>query len=126
MGVDVRTAKRAGLLHDIGKAVDHDMEGSHIQLGASLCRKYKESAVVVNAVEAHQRRRGTGMSAESHVLFRQADTISRRETGMRDAKTLEAYSNRLKPVRRHHKQFQRSREIFCRSGGQRDSSNGSS
>ena len=53
VGVDVRTAKRAGLLHDIGKAVDHDMEGSHIQLGASLCRKYKESAVVVNAVEAH-------------------------------------------------------------------------
>ena len=53
VGVDVRMAKRAGLLHDIGKSVDHDMEGSHIQLGAELCRKFKESALVINAVEAH-------------------------------------------------------------------------
>ena len=53
IGVDVRMAKRAGLLHAIGKSVDHDMEGSHIQLGVELCRKYKESALVINAVEAH-------------------------------------------------------------------------
>ena len=53
IGVDVRTAKRAGLLHDIGKSVDHDMEGSHIQIGVDLCRKYKESPIIINAVEAH-------------------------------------------------------------------------
>ena len=53
IGLDVRVAKRAGLLHDIGKSIDHDVEGSHIQIGVDLCRKYKESAVVINAVEAH-------------------------------------------------------------------------
>ena len=53
IGLDVRVAKRAGLLHDIGKSIDHDVEGSHIQIGVDLCRKYKESATVINAVEAH-------------------------------------------------------------------------
>ena len=53
IGLDVRLAKRAGLLHDIGKSIDHDVEGSHIQIGVDLCRKYKESATVINAVEAH-------------------------------------------------------------------------
>ena len=81
MGLDVRMAKRAGLLHDIGKAVDHEMEGSHIQLGAELCRKYRESQIVINAVIA--------------CIVQAADTISAARPGAR-RETLEAYTNRLK------------------------------
>ena len=95
IGVDVRTAKRAGLLHDIGKSVDHDMEGSHIQIGVDLCRKYKESPIIINAVEAHH----GDVEPESLIacIVQAAGTISAARPGAR-RETLDTYTNRLKQL----------------------------
>ena len=102
LGVDIATAKRAGLLHDIGKSIDHEVEGSHVTIGVDLLRKYKEHEDVIHAVEAHHN------DVEPHsviaCIVQAADAISASRPGAR-RENIENYVKRLEKLEEISKSF---------------------
>ncbi len=102
LGVDVNTAKRAGLLHDIGKSIDHEVEGSHVTIGVDICKKYKESEAVIHAIEAHH----GDVEPRTVVacIVQAADAISASRPGAR-RENIENYVKRLEKLEEISKSF---------------------
>jgi len=114
LGVDITLAKRAGLLHDIGKSVNHDMDGSHVSIGVGLCRKYKESDIIINAVEAHHG--DVDPKSIIAVITQTADAISGARPGAR-RETLEIYIKRLQKLEAIAESFDGVEKSFAMQAG---------
>ena len=114
LGLDSTRARRAGLLHDIGKALDHDMEGTHVELGVEVLRKYKENELVINAVEAHHG--DVEPKTLEAVLVQAADAISASRPGAR-RETLEAYIKRLQNLEEIANSFEGVDKSFAIQAG---------
>ena len=114
LGSDVKTAKRAGLLHDIGKAIDQEQEGTHVQLGADLCRRFGEKEIIVHAIEAHHD--DVACNSLTDALVKIADTISAGRPGAR-RDTLEIYIKRLKKLEEIANSYEGIKQTFAVSAG---------
>ena len=114
LGLDAKRARRAGLLHDIGKALDHDMEGTHVQIGVDILKKYKENPLIINAVEAHHG--DVEPQSMEAVLVQAADAISASRPGAR-RETLEAYIKRLESLEQIADSFDGVEKSFAIQAG---------
>lgn len=114
LGLDAKLARRAGLLHDIGKALDHDMEGTHVEIGVEILKKYKENAILINAVEAHHE--DVEPKTLEAVLIQAADAISASRPGAR-RETVEAYIKRLQNLEEIADSFEGVEKSFAIQAG---------